>query len=73
MDWPWDAKDRGTKDDPKPWLTTDEAVRRRYYADKFCTFRFTVSAMGDPSTKIPTLPSLIFAVKISGFSVLPTE
>lgn len=37
----------GTKDDPKPWLTTDEAVRRRYYADKFCTFRFTVSAMGD--------------------------
>ena len=37
----------GTKEDPKPWLTTDEEVRRRYYADPFCTFRFTVSAMGD--------------------------
>ena len=37
----------GTEDDPKPWLTNDDAVRARYYADKYCTFRFTVSAMGD--------------------------
>ena len=37
----------GSADDPKPWLTNDEAVRRRYYADKYCTFPFTVSAMGD--------------------------
>lgn len=37
----------GTKEDPKPWLTTDEAVRARYYADPYCTFPFTVSAMGD--------------------------
>lgn len=37
----------GTTDDPKPWLTNDEAVRRRYYADKYCTFPFTVCAMGD--------------------------
>lgn len=37
----------GSPEDPKPWLTTDEAVRRRYYADPFCMFPFTVSAMGD--------------------------
>ena len=34
-------------EDPKRWLTTDSAVRQAYYADPFCTFRFTVSAMGD--------------------------
>lgn len=33
--------------DPKRWLTTDEAVRRAYYADPYCMFQFTVSAMGD--------------------------
>jgi alpha-beta hydrolase superfamily lysophospholipase len=33
--------------DPGLWLTNDEAVRRKYYADKYCTFKFTVSAMGD--------------------------
>ncbi len=32
---------------PDPWLTTDVSVRRRYAADPFCTFKFTVSAMGD--------------------------
>ena len=37
----------GTKEDPKPWLTNDEEVRKRYYTDKFCMFNFTVSAMGD--------------------------
>ena len=37
----------GTKDDPKPWLTNDEKIRRRYYADKYCSFNFTVNAMGD--------------------------
>lgn len=34
-------------DDPKRWLTTDEAARRAYYADPYCMFQFTVSAMGD--------------------------
>lgn len=34
-------------DDSKLWLTNDESVRRAYYADKYCTFNFTVSAMGD--------------------------
>lgn len=34
-------------DDPKLWLTNDEGVRRAYYADPYCTFKFTVSAMGD--------------------------
>lgn len=37
----------GTDTDPKPWLTNDEGIRQKYYADKFCTFKFTVSAMGD--------------------------
>lgn len=37
----------GTEDDPSPWLTTDEEVRKKYYADKYCTFKFTVSAMRD--------------------------
>ncbi|MBQ6848092.1 MAG: alpha/beta fold hydrolase [Clostridia bacterium] len=37
----------GTADDPLPWLTRDKAHREKYYADKFCTFKFTVSAMGD--------------------------
>ncbi len=37
----------GTKEDPSPWLTNDENVRQIYYKDKFCTFKFSVSAMGD--------------------------
>lgn len=32
---------------PKAWLTRDAAVRDAYMADPFCTFKFTVSAMGD--------------------------
>ena len=38
---------KATDEDKKLWLTNDESVRRVYYADKFCTFNFTVSAMGD--------------------------
>ncbi len=34
-------------DDSKKWLTNDESIRRIYYADKYCMFKFTVSAMGD--------------------------
>lgn len=37
----------GSEADPKPWLTNDEDIRKKYYADKFCMFNFTVSAMGD--------------------------
>ncbi len=37
----------GTREDPSPWLTRDEAERRKYYADPLCTFKFTASAMGD--------------------------
>ena len=29
------------------WLTTDTEIRKKYWADDFCTFKFTVSAMGD--------------------------
>ncbi len=39
--------DGGAKDDPSPWLTNDISVRNKYYADKYCTFKFTVSAIGD--------------------------
>ncbi len=37
----------GTEQDPAPWLTNDKSVREKYYKDKFCSFKFTVSAMGD--------------------------
>ncbi len=37
----------GTKQDPSPWLTNDVNQRNKYYGDKYCTFKFTVSAMGD--------------------------
>ncbi len=37
----------GTDDDPKPWLTRDGEARRAYYADRYCMFDFSVSAMGD--------------------------
>lgn len=37
----------GSEEDSKLWLTNDESVRRAYYADKYCTFKFSVSAMGD--------------------------
>lgn len=39
--------DGDISNDPKLWLTNDEEVRKAYYADKYCTFNFTVSAMGD--------------------------
>lgn len=34
-------------DTPYEWLTTDREIISKYAADKYCTFRFTVSAMGD--------------------------
>ena len=34
-------------DDKYSWLTKDKEVRDRYREDKFCTFHFTSSAMGD--------------------------
>ncbi len=35
------------ENDSVSWLTTDRAVRDCYRADSLCTFKFTVSAMGD--------------------------
>ena len=32
---------------PKSWLTTDQEIRNKYLEDDYCTFKFTVSAMGD--------------------------
>lgn len=37
----------GSAEDPKPWLTRDADIRAAYYADPYCSFCFTVSAMGD--------------------------
>ncbi len=37
----------GTKDNPSPWLTSDISIREKYFSDGFCSFKFTVSAMGD--------------------------
>lgn len=34
-------------DTPYEWLTNDREVINKYKSDKYCTFRFTVSAMGD--------------------------
>ena len=34
-------------DTPYEWLTNDREIINKYAADKYCTFRFTVSAMGD--------------------------
>ena len=35
------------ENDPKAWLTTDKAIRDKYRTDPLCSYRFTVSAMGD--------------------------
>ena len=35
---------------PKSWLTTDQSIRNKYLEDDYCTFKFTVSAMGDLMT-----------------------
>ena len=37
-------KDEG---DSKSWLTKDVEIRNKYIADKYCTFKFTISAMHD--------------------------
>ena len=34
-------------DDPRAWLTKNEAVRDAYKDDPFCSYHFTASAMGD--------------------------
>ena len=36
-----------SENDPKSWLTKDIDIRKKYIADKYCTFKFTVSAMHD--------------------------
>ena len=35
------------ENDPRSWLTNDITIRKKYDQDKFCTFKFTVSAMHD--------------------------
>ena len=35
------------ENDDKSWLTKDVSIRQKYIADKFCTFKFTISAMHD--------------------------
>ena len=36
-----------SENDPKAWLTKDTEIRKKYKAEKLCTFKFTVSAMQD--------------------------
>lgn len=38
---------KGFSEGKKAWLTTSEEIRQKYLGDKYCTFRFTVSAMND--------------------------
>ena len=38
---------RFNENDGSSWLTTDIEVRKKYWKDEFCSFKFTVSAMGD--------------------------
>ena len=35
------------ENDNRSWLTTNVDIRRKYDADRFCTFKFTISAMHD--------------------------
>ncbi len=35
------------KTDHSAWLTTDREIRKKYWTDDFCSFKFTLSAMGD--------------------------
>lgn len=35
------------ENDKNSWLTNDKEIRKQYAADKFCTFKFTISAMHD--------------------------
>lgn len=36
-----------SENDPNAWLTNDIEIRKKYAADKFCTFKFTIAAMHD--------------------------
>lgn len=38
---------RFKEDGDKGWLTRDASVRQKYASDKYCTFKFTISAMLD--------------------------
>ena len=35
------------ENDDRSWITTDKLIRDKYKNDKLCSFKFTVSAMGD--------------------------
>ncbi|MBR5721146.1 MAG: alpha/beta hydrolase, partial [Clostridia bacterium] len=35
------------ENDPRSWLTKNEEVRRKFDADKFCNYRFTITALRD--------------------------
>jgi alpha-beta hydrolase superfamily lysophospholipase len=36
-----------SEENSKSWLSTDLETRNKYIGDEYCTFKFTVSAMGD--------------------------
>lgn len=39
--------DRFNENDGSSWLTTDTEIRKKYWKDELCSFKFSVSAMGD--------------------------
>ena len=44
----YNTKFKNDKDaNSKSWLTTSQEIRNQYLEDDYCTFKFTVSAMGD--------------------------
>ena len=44
----YNTKFKNDKDaNSKSWLTTSQEIRSKYLEDDYCTFKFTVSAMGD--------------------------
>lgn len=38
---------RFNENDGSSWLTTDTEIRKKYWKDELCSFKFSVSAMGD--------------------------
>ena len=39
--------DKFNENDSSSWLTTDTEIRKKYWKDELCSFKFSVSAMGD--------------------------
>ncbi len=56
---------RFKEDGEHGWLTSDTSVREKYAADKYCTFKFTVSSMKDLMTLCKISNSRTWVEKIA--------